>query len=633
MPINLASNDIGLELTDPDAAPDATHGAAASGSIRPVRQSTLGANGHGKAHGQLPGRARSQGRQRLRAGVIVSLMLIALVAIAAVAVLALSYFEDRAVEAGNAQAELYARVLERSIDRYRYLPSILAQDDAVATAALAAGHSPAVSRRLEAFSEVSGLEAIYIMNAVGDVLATSNHAATVSFLGQNYGFRPYFVDAMAGEVGEYFAVGATTGRPGYFIAAHIGSGSAEAGAKAGVVAVKLDVAELQAGLVSSEAPVLVSNSDDIIVLSSEPSLLYSRLTDVPNGDGVSSRQFGRSEIPSANWSMITPNEVQLGAETFVLGTAQVGLPDWRVSYLLPKRQVVNSALGATASVGAAILLVLLMATFLRSRRIEAALAQSRESRRRLAAANEDLERAQFRLRQRDKLVTLGQLSASISHELSQPISAMRNHLAAAEIGGEVGSARTLKRLTRLVERLAGLTRQLRFFATPDDGQVGRVPAASVISNAVELVVHDAEREGVRIEIDPGPAGLEIVCTPLRMEQAVINLLRNALRALLDVDEIELRSQKLIQVQVASIDNREVRLTVRDNGPGIRGVENERLTEPFVTTRASGEGMGLGLAIVEAIAHEQGGRLEASSSQAGAEFSLILPAPSQLEQEG
>ncbi|MEN0088106.1 MAG: ATP-binding protein [Pseudomonadota bacterium] len=567
----------------------------------------------------LPELGSKRSTRRVRAGVLVSLLVIASVAILAVALVAFSYFKEQAANRTIAQAELYARLLERSIERYRYLPSILAADAAIQKAARGSAQDVKVSERLDGFAQTSGLEAIYVMNASGTVRATSNHRATVSFLGQNYGFRPYFIDALAGNVGEYFAVGATTGRPGYFIAAPI--------ADAGVVAVKLDVAELQAVLARAEVPVIVTNEAEIVVLSSDPSLLYTRLTEpsVNQVDAGTPRQFGQREIAPANWTQIDGATAQLDGNSYVVGRAALAGPEWQVRYLLPAGQVTNSALGATSLAALAILLVLLLATFLRSRRIEAALAASRESRRRLSAANVDLSRAQFRLRQRDKLVTLGHLSACISHELSQPISAMRNHLAAAEFEGGQASTRTLERLSRLVERVSGITRQLRFFATADEEPARPVAVASIIRNAVELVRHDAERDDIALVVELGIDQLMVEGTALRLEQAVVNLLRNALRAAADGQDEAPHIPAIVEICAERTTDGDAAIVVRDTGPGVRGVELERLTEPFVTTRVSGEGMGLGLAIVDAIAAEHGGRLEVSSSNQGARFSIILPA--------
>ncbi|MEO0495811.1 MAG: ATP-binding protein [Pseudomonadota bacterium] len=557
-------------------------------------------------------------KRPLRAGVLVSLLIIASVAIASVGLVAFSYFKDQAVARTTAQAGLYARLLERSIERYRYLPTVLAQDLAVQQAAGSSDHLLAVSQRLDDFAQVSGLEAIYVMDGGGTVRATSNYDATVSFLGQNYGFRPYFIEALAGRVGEYFAVGATTGRPGYFIAAPV--------AASGVVAVKLDVAELQAVLAQADVPVIVTDGAGVVVLSSKPGLLYTSLADtgLDGSIGTDPRQFGQREILSADWQQLDEAQVRLAGETYLVGSASIKAPNWQVRYLLPAGQVTSSALGATSLAALAILSVLLLATFLRSRRIEVALATSREARKRLSAANADLSRAQFRLRQRDKLVTLGHLSACISHELSQPISAMRNHLAAAEFEGGAPSENTLDRLSRLVERISGITRQLRFFATGDEETPRQVDVASVISNAVDLVRHDAEKDQITLQVEVNSKPPLVEGMSLRLEQAVVNLLRNALRAAVDGVEPIPPARPMVIISADSNDRGEVAIRISDTGPGVRGVELERLTEPFVTTRVSGEGMGLGLAIVDAIASEHGGRLEVESSDDGACFSIVLP---------
>jgi len=136
------------------------------------------------------------------------------------------------------QAALYGTTLADTLERFAHFPLLLSQIPIIEAAPTDA---PLVtSDWLARMADEMDVEAIYVMDRSGLTVAASNHRQAAPFLGQNYGFRPYFQAAMRGMRGEFFAIGATTSRPGYFFAAPIGS----EGAISGAVAVKLDLSPL-----------------------------------------------------------------------------------------------------------------------------------------------------------------------------------------------------------------------------------------------------------------------------------------------------------------------------------------------------------------------------------------------------
>ena len=158
---------------------------------------------------------------------------------------------------------------------------------------------------------------------------------------------------------------------------------------------------------------------------------------------------------------------------------------------------------------------LLAAQVRRTRRIGAALrrseaeeAQLREANERLAVEIEErrtaqrrLARTQDELERASRLAALGQLAASVTHELGQPIAAMRNHLAAAEIGGK-GEGRLVPHIAGIVDRMEGITRQLKFFARNDREEFGPVDLREAVQAALALVEPNIARVGARVAVMP-----------------------------------------------------------------------------------------------------------------------------------
>jgi len=215
-----------------------------------------------------------------------------------------------------------------------------------------------------------------------------------------------------------------------------------------------------------------------------------------------------------------------------------------------------------------------------------------------------------------KLAALGQLAASVTHELGQPLSAMKNHLAAADIAASSDTG-LISKLSGLVTRMEGIATELRFFAKPGKPTMERIDLRRVWKGAFELTEAEISAKGVKLETDLPNGPLWVDGNLLRLEQVVVNLVKNALRAMSDTDQPSLK----IRIGTPAF------VSVRDTGPGLNGASIENLREPFFTTRASGTGLGLGLAISAQIAAEHNGQLKSVDHKDGAEFVLSLPAAS------
>jgi two-component system C4-dicarboxylate transport sensor histidine kinase DctB len=264
----------------------------------------------------------------------------------------------------------------------------------------------------------------------------------------------------------------------------------------------------------------------------------------------------------------------------------------------------------------------------------------------LQATNSDLEGKYVKLQQTEhmlrttqnelvqagKLAMLGQMAAGITHELNQPLAAIRafadNARTFLERGRPEQADANLGHISDASARMGTIIGQLKGFARKDE-TITQVNLARSVQASALLVDNDFKRRGVALDIN-GISGDNIVVAgdAVRIEQVLINLLRNALDAVAGMDEGHPR-----QVTVAlgrADDWAEVRIS--DTGPGIPEQVAVHLFEPFYTTKPSGQGLGLGLAISSSIVQAMNGQLMAHNLPApacGAQFVLRLPLPQPL----
>lgn len=529
----------------------------------------------------------------------------------------LGYFRSEELVKANARLSLYRNTVLAELNRFGHLPFVLSRDLHVITAA-AGGDKAPLNLRLRAFADRSGLDAIYLMDAAGLTTAASNADRPGSFVGEDYSFRPYVSAALAGRQGWFYGIGATTGLPGYFLADAV---AGEYGETIGVIAIKIDLAGLQASWRAAGERVLLANEDGVVILSSAPEWLYRTLSPLSAAQRAAidqTRQFPGQPLEPLDW----PSSGHLVAK---------GLPhDWSLHYMADTERATIRSLLVTGSMVLAAGLALILVQSLRTKRVTAALRRSeekeaalREANARLAVeiderrlAERRLKRTQDELERAGRLAALGKLAASVTHELGQPIAAMRNHLAAAEIQG--GRSKVTERLQGLVDRMEGITRQLKFFARKGQEDFAPVDLRSAMQAALDLMAPNLEARGAQVGRDWPDAPVMLQGNRLRIEQVMTNLLRNALDACDDADPPRITTT--IGANAAG-----VWFSVSDNGHGLGAQSLRDLTEPFVTTRDSGQGMGLGLAISAAIVEDHRGTLAAQNRpDGGAEFRVAFP---------
>ena len=537
---------------------------------------------------------------------------------------ATGFFTKTELERVQSRAALYQTSVEDALKRLEHLPFVLAQDSMVKRAAIGLERYE-LNRRLAGIAERADAEAIYLMDMEGLTVAASNYASDLTFLGQNYGFRPYFKAAAAGGSGEFYAIGATTARPGYFYSAPVYDVLDQLVA---VLAVKVDLSSLTGTWSNDDERILVSNADGVVVLASDPAWRYRTVRPLPEQRReaiAQERQFGSETLEPLDWAEADDDTVRVQGEKFLQVALPISHQGWTLHFLGNADRIREQAIFTVIT--AAILIVSLTAAafFFRSRRLRLALRASQEDRARLEREIEDrraaerrLERAQSELQRASKLAALGELAASVTHELGQPISAMRNYIAAEELANAAPATGLLASLSGIVTRMENITKQLRFFAAPGNEEMQEVAISDVVNDALNLTRHTIEEANIDLSVDNAAPSAMVKGNRQRLEQVLVNLLRNAVSAM------EETTEKLLMIRVVTHEGN-VEISVSDTGHGLNNRSLETLQEPFHTTRRSGEGMGLGLAISSAIVKEHNGRLKAEQCETGgARFSVILP---------
>lgn len=238
-----------------------------------------------------------------------------------------------------------------------------------------------------------------------------------------------------------------------------------------------------------------------------------------------------------------------------------------------------------------------------------------------------LKTAQGELLRAGKLSALGQMSAGISHELNQPLMAIRSYAenGAAYLARErpEKAAENLTRIGDLAERMGRIIRNLRAFARQEVEGFANVDLCAVVAAALEMTEPRLRQEGVALTFTAPPAPVRVRGGEVRLQQVVLNILANALDAMAGLED------RALTLRILPGDP--VRLICRDSGPGIK--EPDRVFDPFYTTKEVGqaEGMGLGLAISDRIIQSFGGRiLAANPAGGGAEFTVELIAAAASE---
>ncbi|WP_312373729.1 sensor histidine kinase [Stutzerimonas nitrititolerans] len=557
--------------------------------------------------------------------------------------LAERYYSNELIEQNRQTLDLYVANLLGILSRYEVLPRILGDLPAL-RAALHGAEEPAVrdsaNRLLKKLHRQTGADVIYLMDLEGTTLASSNWDDPDSFVGRNFAFRPYFRQAMEGQgrLGRFFGLGNTSGKRGYYFGAAV----YEDENAIGVLVVKVDLDHTETLWGNTPERLLVTDNFGVVILTSQPEWRFRATRGLEEDE----REQIRFDQP---YTTLNPRHLTLDIDSWLIQSRELKEIDWTVRILAPV-SLVERPVRTVVAIGAATLLALLLwlgllmqrrRHFIERLALDTRARQQLEQRvqertrdlealnRRLKVevlereqAQQELVRAQDELLQAGKLSALGTMSASISHELNQPLGAIRSY--ADNAGVLLDQQRNeeardnLKLISELTARMASIIAHLRAFARRDRHAPERVALQPALDDALALLAKRRQALGVELIRDLPEATLWVQAGETRLRQILSNLLANALDALKERPperRIWLRAER---------NEDGVLLTLRDNGPGFSTEALQRAREPFFTTKTSTQGLGLGLAICDTLARALDGELTlANHPEGGAQLCLYL----------
>ena len=540
-------------------------------------------------------------------------------------------FTETTRNRGELRLVLYSGNVVSELRRSAIVPQLLARDPTLISA-LDENNFRDTSMRLISFVDEIGAASLMMLDKDGRTVAATER----NRLGENHRNQPFFVDAIRSNATVFTSMPTETGGFSFTYARRIdGAGNGQ-----GVIVVEVDLAKFERAWAGISDAVMLTDSEGIIVLSAEPRWRGLHVDQALSEEPAES-VLARAMQVSSEWNGLRPDAF-LGGEAVMRTEQRMPFRGWTMTSFTTYasvREKVNGVL-AIEIMGFALLLAAVFYFLSRKTALRMAFVQKESTELRSLnvrlqseiaereRVQENLNVAEQSLAQSSKLAALGEMSAAVSHELNQPLAAMKTYLAGARLllnrnrSDEALSA--FHRIDDLIERMGAITRQLKSYARKGQKSFSVVDLGEALASSLSMMEPQLKSRRVEISRVVPETPVQVMGDRMRIEQVLVNLLRNALDAT--------KSVKDPQVEVILASGETATLSVRDNGPGIEDLDS--LFEPFYTTKQPGDGVGLGLAISSGIVSDMGGRLTArNSDRGGAVFDMQLPVLSESEDQG
>ncbi len=563
---------------------------------------------------------------------------------------------DRLSVRGQTELSLASDRLLGQLQRFRQLAVVLSDHPALISVLSQGGARVAAGADslLLKVADKTGSYEIFVLSASGRKVASSRALAGR----RDYSAAPYFRRAMYGALGTaQRQIDEQSGRAFYFAAPLFGPGRSPIGA----LVVKVDIESVETDWRGDPNILFFTDGYGVVFVSNRSKLLFRSRRNIAalRHDKAVMRKYDPAVLRPfpAFWQQMRGSHriwhsddnglfparaLDLSKPLPVIALAASILID-----VAPARQSALLQAAFAAAVGLVFGAVLLI---LSQRRLALAeklgmeeranhLLEERVARRtaQLSGMNEDLRRqvhdrieaedalkkAQQDLVQAGKLSALGQMSAGISHELNQPLMAIRSYAENAtqylSRGDSVTAGKNLDRISDLARRMGRIIKNLRTFTRKEGEPLSDIDIAEVVDAALELTEKQLRQAKVSLSWQAPTTPVLVRGGEVRLQQVLVNLVSNA------IDAMDGQAHKSLEITVRRQAGR-VFLSVRDSGPGLD--DPSKIFDPFYTTKTVGrsEGMGLGLSISYGIVQSFGGRITGRNHDGGgAVFSMELNA--------
>lgn len=548
----------------------------------------------------------------------------------------------------NETIALQAETLEGLLEKFRLLPPLLSRRDDIKAIFLAHGTAELRAQAKKMTIEIAGFSGamdVAFVDPSGHIFAS----ARGMFEGSPDAFRALIEAARQHRLGRK-AVSSTDGQPSYVFTSAVNRG----GELLGVIAVYVRFDQIEATWSLAGDPIAATDATGRVFLAN------TRLNYAKDWHGHflnSARSDGQNVLSGPLGERPNVYRVKETGEVFVEAERTLPLLTWTL-HVFTDYGPVEVAEQAAALIAAMTSVMAGFVAWVLVKRREAYVVRARSDQasalrlerlvrdrtRELTREVEERKRTETQLRatqaelvQTAKLAALGQMSAALGHEFNQPLAAIATQADNAKIllgrNQKKGAIEALGRIAGLVGRMSELSRTLLTFARKPGTTTAPVALRPIIDEAMVLAGPKAKKSGVAVDYASISAGMNVLGGRIRLTQVFVNLLNNAIDAMNGANPGAKPSEPLIRMSARN-EAGEVVISVEDNGPGIEPENRMRVFDPFYTTKAVGEGLGIGLSVVFNIVRELGGRIVVTDgSLPGACFEVHLPAVAQEDRIG
>ena len=538
-----------------------------------------------------------------------------------------SFFTSKYLNDIKQEGEIRLTQNERNIvselQKNSVIPQFLVRDQSIWNALLSNNFSSLPQMFSEFINEIS-IESITLMDRTGQIVAVAGKEN----LNVNSSNKIIFNTAISTNDTVMNIIEKNENEFGFFYSRKIENDQRVLG----VLSIEVDLKKFENSWKSAGERIFISNGEGKIVLATEPT--WKGLSeDLAWKNQNSKNIIKRGYSVAKGWVDSNESDQYFNDSSFVRFNKNIPILNWKISSFenySGVRERVNTILALEILI---FLLLLVLSLYslnrkkiLRLNLFEEETIKLRELNKKLETEMEQRKRVEKNLlaveqtlEQHSKLAALGEMSAAISHELNQPLAAMKTYLAGASLllkrNRPQETVAALMRIDGLIHRMGEITKQLKSFARKNTESFVPLNFNDAILEAMSIMEPQLKQSGIKIDTNIPSEPVLIVGDQQRLEQVIINLIRNAIDAL---DDTELPS-----ITISLYKNNSVRFSIRDNGKGINDLE--KLFEPFQTSKDPGKGLGLGLAISSNIISELGGSLSGENlTPTGAEFTIKLP---------
>jgi len=560
--------------------------------------------------------------------------------------------KDKLQQGVEIQLQQLVNELEIILGRHAYLPALIADDQTIIDFMGLQSNPKStdddesqeaqlsrINASLELTNNTSGASSIFLMRMDGMTVAASNWFSPNSFIGKNFAFRPYFQQAKQNILGRYYGIGTVSGERGYFFARAIHRHEK----MIGVVVVKIAMDDIEFTWGVGSMDFMVTDKQGVIFLSSQDKWNLHSLLPLSNEQKnqiLMGRRYANKDIqPFENSKLDLARQkfqsISINNKNYEMLTKNMILANWDVRVLAAHSNM-KQAISTAMIVGSLLISLLTLLTIAlwraQQQRKRYQLQATDELEKKVVKRTKALKQSQEDLIQAAKMAALGQLSAGITHEINNPLTAIRSYADNARQFLKKDRLdmveSNLAEITSLTESMEAITKQLKSFSRKSKGQFAPVLLGQAINNALAIVNPKLLSSSVTCHWDVSDHGANksVLADEIWLGQILVNLLTNAISATQGNEQRG--ASREIWISIKAGDASRTCILIKDNGSGIEANTLPHIFEPFFTTKPSSKGLGLGLSISFNLAKDMNGSLVAHNTNGnkntGASFMLCLP---------